>query len=75
MANLNEPTQENIAFMIEGIKTKLRMASAAAMQPSNFSTNDYEDIKELYDVVIHKNNISISEVEGIVAELGKLRNK
>ena len=75
MANLNEPTQENIAFMIEAIKVKLRMASAAAMQSTNFSINDYEDIKELYEIVTEKNNISISEVEGIVAELGKLRNK
>ncbi|WP_020620203.1 DUF1128 domain-containing protein [Paenibacillus daejeonensis] len=75
MANLNEPSQENIAFMIEAIKAKLRMASAAAMQSSNFSINDYEDIKELYEIVTEKNNISISEVEGIVAELGKLRNK
>ncbi|MFS0727091.1 DUF1128 domain-containing protein [Paenibacillus sp. 1P07SE] len=75
MANLNEPTEDNIAFMIEAIKSKLRMASAAAIKPSHFSISHYEDIKELYDLVNEKNNISISEVEGIVAELGKMRNK
>ncbi|GBF78297.1 hypothetical protein PA598K_06923 [Paenibacillus sp. 598K] len=75
MAHLNEPTEENIAYMIDAIKAKLRMASAAAMQPSHFSVNQYEDIKELYEIVIEKQNISISEVEGIVAELGRLRNK
>ena len=75
MAHLNEPTEENIAYMIDAIKAKLRMASAAAMQPAHFSVNQYEDIKELYEVVTEKQNISISEVEGIVAELGRLRNK
>jgi uncharacterized protein YfkK (UPF0435 family) len=75
MADLNEPTQDNVAFMIEAIKTKLRMASGAAMQPTHFAIERYEDIKELYDVVAGKEKFSISEVEALVSELGKLRNK
>jgi len=73
MTNLNLQTQENVAFMIEVIKTKLKMASAAAMQASNFDLNKYEDIKDLYDVVASKEKFSISEVEALVSELGKLR--
>jgi uncharacterized protein YfkK (UPF0435 family) len=75
MADLTQPTQENVEFMIEEIKTKLRMATGAAMQPSHFNVNRYEDIKELYDVVDGKSKFSISEVEALVSELGKLRNK
>ncbi len=73
--SLQEQTQENVEFMIETIKTKLRMASGAAMQASNFSTEQYEDIKDLYDVVASKDKFSISEVEALVSELGKLRKK
>lgn len=73
MKNLNEPTQENVEFMIEEIKTKLRMATAAAMQASSFSVGRYEDIKELYEVVAGKEKFSISEVEALVSELGQLR--
>ncbi|WP_054026650.1 DUF1128 domain-containing protein [Bacillus sp. FJAT-28004] len=73
MTNLNLQTQENVAFMIEVIKTKLKMASAAAMQASNFDLNKYEDIKDLYEVVASKEKFSISEVEALVSELGKLR--
>jgi Uncharacterized protein conserved in bacteria len=73
MSDLQQPTQENIALMIEAVKTKLRMASGAAMQASNFSVDRYEDIKELYDIVMSKQNFSISEVEALVSELGKLR--
>lgn len=75
MSNLQAQTQENVEFMIEVIKTKLKMASAAAMQASHFNIEQYEDIKDLYDVVASKDKFSISEVEALVSELGKLRSK
>lgn len=71
--NLNEPTQQNVEYMIEGIKTKLRMATGAAMQASSFSVARYEDIKDIYDMISSKDRFSISEVEALVSELGKLR--
>ncbi|MCK9856997.1 MULTISPECIES: DUF1128 domain-containing protein [Paenibacillus] len=73
--NLEEQTQQNVEFMIETIKTKLRMATAAAMQASHFSIDQYEDIRDLYEVVASKEKFSISEVEALVSELGKLRGK
>lgn len=75
MTNLDTHSQQNIEFMIEAIKAKLKMASAAAMQASHFSVEQYEDIKDLYDVVASKDKFSISEVEALVSELGKLRGK
>ncbi|ASR45965.1 MULTISPECIES: DUF1128 domain-containing protein [Paenibacillus] len=71
--DLSVPSHANIEYMIEGIKTKLRMASGAAMQASAFSLEQYEDIHDVYDMVISKPNLSISEVEAIVSELGRLR--
>lgn len=73
MKNLDQPTIENIEFMIEAIKLKLRMASGAAMQASNFSLTKYEDMKDIYDLVAGKEKFSISEVEAIASELGRLR--
>ncbi|MFX3636164.1 MAG: DUF1128 domain-containing protein [Candidatus Pristimantibacillus sp.] len=73
--NLEQPSQQNVEFMIETIKTKLKMATAAAMQASHFNVDLYEDIKELYEVVASKEKFSISEVEALVSELGKLRGK
>ncbi|MFC5652834.1 DUF1128 domain-containing protein [Paenibacillus solisilvae] len=75
MKNLNEPTAENVEFMIDAIKTKLRMASGAAMQASNFDLDKYEDMKDIYDIVAGKDKFSISEVEALVSELGRLRSK
>ncbi|EFM10519.1 protein of unknown function DUF1128 [Paenibacillus curdlanolyticus YK9] len=72
--NLNEATLENVEYMIDTIKSKLKMATAAAMQSTHFDLARYEDIKDLYDVVVSKPSFSISEVEALVSELGKLRN-
>lgn len=71
--DLNVPNQQNIEYMIEAIKTKLRMATGAAMQASSFAVDKYEDIKDIYDMVASKDRFSISEVEALVSELGKLR--
>ncbi|TFE25776.1 DUF1128 domain-containing protein [Cohnella luojiensis] len=72
--DLNQPTQENVEYMIEAIKTKLRMATGAAMQASSFTSDKYEDLKDIYDMVNSKDRFSISEVEALVSELGKLRS-
>ena len=34
--NLTQPSTENVTFMIEGIKDKLRMVNADAMKPEHF---------------------------------------
>lgn len=73
MPDLQQASQENMVFMIEAIKTKLKMASAAAMQATSFNIEHYEDIKDIYEVIASKDNFSISEVEALVSELGKLR--
>ncbi|QHW30823.1 DUF1128 domain-containing protein [Paenibacillus rhizovicinus] len=75
MRNLEEPNVDNIAYMIEEIKSKLRMASGAAMQATNFSLQKYEDLRDVYEIVASKDKFSISEVEAIVSELGQLREK
>lgn len=71
--DLSNKSQENVEYMIEQIKSKLRMATGAAMQASAFSVNQYDDIYDLYDMVMNKQNLSISEVEAVVSELGQLR--
>lgn len=73
--DLSQKTQENVEFMIEAIKTKLRMATGAAMQASAFSVDRYDDIYEVYEIVMSKERLSISEVEALASELGQLRGK
>ncbi|MFB5678608.1 DUF1128 domain-containing protein [Paenibacillus terreus] len=72
--DLSQRSQANVEYMIEAIKNKLRMASGAAMQSSAFSVEQYEDLHDIYEMVMNKPNLSISEVEAVVSELGRLRS-
>lgn len=71
--DLSQPSQDNVRFMMEEIAKKLRMATIAAMKPDSFTTDQYEDIKDIYDMVASKDRFSINEMEAIISELGRLR--
>ena len=44
LMDLTKPTPENVMYMIEQIKEKLRMVNVDAMKAENFSTSKYEDL-------------------------------
>ncbi len=71
--DLSRNTTENIAYMIDAIKNKLRVASGAAIKAEFFDESQYEDLKDIYELVDSKDRFSVSEIDAIVSELGKLR--
>lgn len=71
--DLSNPSQQNVNYMIEQIKEKLRMVNVDAMQSEAFDENKYEDLQYLYEMVMKRNSFSPSEMNAIVAELGTLR--
>lgn len=73
MVNLTANTLENTEFMIEEIKRKLRMASGAALKASRLNDEQYDDLRDIYEMVAGKSQFSISEIEAITMELGRLR--
>ncbi|EMR05472.1 MULTISPECIES: DUF1128 domain-containing protein [Bhargavaea] len=71
--DLTNPTAENVEYMISAIKEKLRMVNVDAMKSEHFNTSDYEDLRDIYDMVMKRSNFSPSEMQAIAAELGSLR--
>jgi len=71
--DLNNQTIENVEYMIEQIKEKLRVMNLGAIKPSHFDENMYEELKDIYDLVMRKNNFSPSEMQAIAEELGNLK--
>ncbi|WP_028551416.1 DUF1128 domain-containing protein [Paenibacillus sp. UNC451MF] len=71
--DLTRNTLENVDYMIEEIKKKLRMATGAALKATSLNDEQYEDLKDIYEMVSSKPNFSISEIEAITTELGRLR--
>ncbi|NEW07178.1 DUF1128 domain-containing protein [Paenibacillus sp. SYP-B3998] len=71
--DLSTWSEANVEYMFEEIKRKLRMATGGSIKASNVKQEVYEDLKDLYDLVVSKNNFSISEIDAITSELGKIR--
>lgn len=71
--DLTKPSEENISFMVEQIKEKLRMVNVDAMRADSFNTEKYDDLLFIHKMVMKRNHISANEVEAIAAELGALR--
>lgn len=71
--DLTQCSIDNIAYMIDAIKAKLRVASGAAIKAEFFDEGKYEDLKDIYELVESKDRFSVSEIDAIVSELGKLR--
>ncbi|WP_025028744.1 DUF1128 domain-containing protein [Caldalkalibacillus mannanilyticus] len=74
-AELEVVSKENIEYIIETIKTKLQVVNAAAINPKSFDTENYEDLLDLYDFLAKKDRFTMSEIESIIDELGKLRKR
>jgi len=73
--NLSEKSIENVEYMIEQIKEKLKVLNLGAIKPSHFDEEMYEELKEIYEMVLRKNSFSPNEMQALVEELGNLRKK
>ena len=71
--DLSTPSQENVVYMIEQMKDKLRMVNVDAMKSEHFSEENYEDLLYLYEMIMKRDSFSPSEMQAIVAELGSFR--
>ncbi|MTD32091.1 DUF1128 domain-containing protein [Planomicrobium sp. YIM 101495] len=71
--DLSKPSPENVKFLIEEIKAKLRMVNVDAMKSEHFNDSQYEDLLYLYEMVKKRNSFSPNEMQAIAEELGSLR--
>lgn len=71
--DLSKATKENVEYMIDQIKEKLKMVNVDAMKSEHFTESHYEDLYDLYSMVMKRTSFSPNEMQAIVTELGSLR--
>ncbi|MEH7121922.1 DUF1128 domain-containing protein [Bacillus sp. JJ1532] len=71
--DLAQKSVENVEYMIEKIKEKLKVLNFGAIKPSHFDEEMYEELKDIYDLVMKKNSFSPNEMQALAEELGNLR--
>ncbi|MFC4076352.1 DUF1128 domain-containing protein [Salinithrix halophila] len=73
--NLENPSRENLDFMINGIKTHLKLVNAGLIKPEDYSLDAYDEVLDLYRMVEKKQgNLTMMELEGILEELRELKS-
>lgn len=65
----------SVEQMIEQIKEKLKVLNFDAIKPDHFDEHLYDELKDIYDMVMKKQTFSPSEMQAIAEELGNLRKK
>lgn len=73
--DLAQKSVENVEFMIEKIKEKLKVLNFGAIKPSHFDEEMYEELKDIYELVMKKATFSPNEMQALAEELGNLRKK
>ncbi|RKN82115.1 DUF1128 domain-containing protein [Paenibacillus ginsengarvi] len=71
--DLTVKSENNVAFMVEGIKGKLKVVAAQSIKADHFDIEKYEDLLDMYEVVMSKQHFSISEIEALCDELRLLK--
>lgn len=71
--DLSQKSLENVTFMLKEIVTKLKMVNIEVLQPEQMNIDLYDDLKDIYELVMRKNSFSPSEMQAIVEELGRIR--
>ncbi|GGE09181.1 hypothetical protein GCM10011571_08160 [Marinithermofilum abyssi] len=74
--SLDNPSKENLKMMIGEMKNHLKIVNASIINPEDFRIEDYEEIRDLYELVKKKQGrLTMMEIEGVLEELGELRRK
>lgn len=73
LVDLSKNTPENIEYLIGQITEKLRMVNTAAMRAESINNEMYEELVEIYEMVMKKEHFSPGEMQALVEEIGRLR--
>ncbi|RKJ53454.1 DUF1128 family protein, partial [Butyricicoccus sp. 1XD8-22] len=52
--DLSNPSKENVVYIVDSIKEKLRMVNVDAMKSDNFNDEHYDDLLYLYNMVMKR---------------------
>ncbi|WP_085508217.1 DUF1128 domain-containing protein [Thalassobacillus devorans] len=71
--SLNEPTQKNLETIINDLADRLQVVNRSIMDPADYDLDNYDEIKSLHDMIVTKGQLSVSETQAFVEELGNYR--
>ncbi|EUJ29147.1 hypothetical protein MFLO_11190 [Listeria floridensis FSL S10-1187] len=71
--NLEQPSQENVNFMLNQITDKLKMVNASVFDHLEADQVNYELLHDLYQLIDRKSSFSPREMQMFAEELRAIR--
>lgn len=72
--DLSVASQENLKFILNELSDKLNVANRILMDEKHYDLNKYDDLKNLYDMVLNRGQLSLAETDAFIDELRNIRN-
>lgn len=73
--NLEEATFENMEFMLTDLKKRFKTVNDSLIDPKDFRLHDYAEVRDIYEMVVKRPQLTMMQMEGVLAELGELRKR
>ncbi|MCP3031163.1 DUF1128 domain-containing protein [Halobacillus sp. A1] len=73
--SLQEPTRDNLSIIIGDMADRLQVVNRSIMDPEDYDLDKYSEIKSLHDIIQSKGQLSVSEIQAFVQELGAYRKQ
>lgn len=68
--NLEKKSEENLAFIVTEMGKKLQVANAdSLMNPDDYRLDSYNELKSLYELLVSKEKLTVSETHAFIDEL------
>lgn len=71
--NLENPTKENLEYMLTDLAERLSVVNRALMDVEDYNLDKYTEIKFMYEIVVQKGSLSASEIQAFIDELRRVR--
>lgn len=72
--DLSTASQENLQYILNELSEKLNVANRILMDEKHYDLNKYDDLKDLYDIVLTRPQLTLAETDAFIDELRNIRN-
>lgn len=73
--DLTNKSADNLAFILKDMTKRLSVANHGLFDPDDYDLEKYDELKDLYDMILKTGKLSIMETQAFVEELSNIRKK
>ncbi|HLQ73914.1 MAG TPA: DUF1128 family protein [Bacillota bacterium] len=73
--NLETPSEENMQHLLNKLADIMSVANQSLFDIKHYDISKYDYLKQLHDIVVQKQKLTMSETEAFIDELRSIRKQ